>query len=132
RELARYGQQAWVRHEAGLRITVVGDASLSDDLGGDLLRALSPESEARLARGLDRDFGDGPPQAAPLRRRGWDYAQIAALHLYLQAHPYQKAAVAGRLQHGQDWPRIAADLHADTTRLDENARRWIASTLNVP
>ena len=84
KDMARYGQQAWVCGDPKLCITVLGDAALPDSLGQDLLRAFDPEGEARLARGLARDFGD-LSGAERQRRRGWDYAQIVALRLYGRA-----------------------------------------------
>ena len=65
---------------------------------------------------------------ALLRRRGWDYEQIAALRLYLRAHPDREADVAARLRRGQNWPQIADGLHADAAPLEAAARRWIAAT----
>ena len=130
KDMARYGQQAWVCGDPKLCITVLGDAALPDSLGQDLLRAFDPESEARLARGLARDFGD-LSGAERLRRRGWDYTQIVALRLYGRVRPDQMAAAAARLQLGQDWPQVAGGLRADPAPLEAAARRWIADTLTV-
>ena len=130
-EMARIGQRAWTCHLPSLRITIMGDATLPDGVGEDLTRALSPGSEARLARRLARDFR-GVPQVQPLRRRQWGYEDIAALGIYLRAHPSRASAVALSLRHQEAWPQIAVALHADAARLDGGARRWIAAALAAP
>ena len=131
RSMARFGQQAWVLCDPTLCITILGDATLPDNLGQDMLRALSRDNDRRLARGLVRDFADAPP-AAPLRRQGWGYEQIAALALYQRAHPAQAGRIGDCLRRQQSWPQIASTLHADTDWLDGRARRWIAATLTAP
>ena len=101
-QLARYGQQAWVRDVGGLRATVVGDATLPAALGADLLRALSPDAAPRLARALARDFGPAAAaEAETLRRQGWGYDVIAARFL------------------SRD----------DPARREDQARAWVAAAL---
>ena len=92
-------------------------------------RALAPDSEARLARGLPVTFAVARSWSAAASRLGLQ--QIAALRLFLRARPDQAGVVAARLRRGQGWPQIADGLHADAARLDDHARRWIATTLTA-
>lgn len=104
-QLGRYGQQAWVMEGGGVRVTVVGDATLPPEIGREMLRALLPETETRLARGLARDFGTkAARQGQSLRRQGCGYEQIAAF--------------------------LLARRHSVSPQ--EQARVWIASALSAP
>ncbi len=101
-QLGRYGQQAWVMEGGGIRVTVVGDATLPPEMGQELLRSLQPDTERSLARALARDFGlSAAQQGAAQRRKGWGYEQIAA-RLLLRRSPDQ---------------------------VQEKARNWVISTV---
>ncbi len=102
-QLGRYGQQAWVQDEGGLRVTVVGDSTLPPTLGAEMMRALAPATCRSLIRALVRDFGSSrQEEAEALRRQGWGYEQIAARLLP----------------------------HGTVRRREEQARAWVASALH--
>lgn len=130
--LAHYGQQVWLHDDSALRITILGDATLPDDLGKTMMESLAPGTEARLGRALARDFAGAGGQAAHLRQRGWGYEQIGALCLYLRAHPRRSEAASKDIRRGQSWQQIAAGLHTHPDRLEAEARRWIAAVMGRP
>ena len=110
-QLGRYGQQAWVMEGGGIRITVVGDATLPEEMGREMLRSLLPETEQALTRALARDFGPNDVlQADALRRQGCGYEQIAArLLLRRSPNPAQEKA-----------------------HVQAKARFWVISTVTAP
>ena len=104
-QLGSYGQQAWVMEGGGIRVTVVGDATLPAETGREMLRSLLPVTEHSLCHALARDFGpSAAAQGAALRRQGWDYEEIAARLL----------------------PRRSSN------HLQEKARGWVVSILTAP
>ena len=104
-QLGSYGQQAWGMEGGGIRVTVVGDATLPAETGREILRSFLPATEQSLFHALSRDFGpSAAAQGAALRRQGWDYEEIAARLL----------------------PRRSSD------NLQEKARNWVVSTLAAP
>ncbi len=130
--LSRYGQQAWVRDEGGLRTVVRGDLSLSPSLGAEMLTALGARAASALAHGLSSDFGAGAAgRAVRLRRQGWGYEQIGALCLWAKAHPRATARLHSLLVRSVSWPKLASALGADADAWETPARSWVAATVSA-
>ncbi len=128
--LARYGQQAWVSESRGVRIMVRGDLSLPPEVGAEMARALTPETEQRLARAFRYRFGPAAGrQMETLRQAGWDYVGIVSAALFLRQHPQLSSSFRAILGKQHHWPAVARKLHARADALDTQARAWIASAL---
>ena len=126
--LARYGQQAWMLESRGVRIMVRGDLSLPPDIGVEMLHALMPGTEQRLARAFKHQFGQvASKEVGVLRQAGWDYIEIVSAALFLHEHPSQVAVFHALLGKQQPWPAVACKMHADANALDTQARAWIAT-----
>lgn len=129
RQLARYGQQAWVTENDGLRVIATGDLTLPDSLGHDIQHALRRETEQSLARGLAATFGsEVARQGRALRRAGWGYEEIAALALSRQKHLNAALWTQARRM---PWPELARRRHVNAAAWDAPARRWISATLSA-
>ncbi len=127
--LGRYGQQAWVTDCRGVQIMVRGDLSLPTEIGAEMSLALASETEQRLARAFEHQFGAAAnEQRTVLRQAGWDYTGIVSAALFLRQHPHLSASFHALLRKQKMWPAVARTLRADTDTLDTQARTWIGST----
>lgn len=129
RQMARYGQQAWVMESDGRRVIVTGDLTLPDSLGQDVQRALRRETEQSLSRALAGTFGpEVARQGRALRRAGWGYEEIAALALSRKKQMDDALWTQARRT---SWPEMARRQQINPAAWDAPARRWISATLSA-